>query len=109
MFLKKKMVWKIRYYKKQFSKLKSSTQRKGDFKDFGEIKKKKQNLQNPLLILYRFKVFGFYICKFQNKKVYKLNYHYLNNHEFKIINLYFAFDHNGGSIGLPTPLCVVDI
>ena len=35
------MVWKIRYYKKQFSKLKNPTQRKGDFKDFGEIKKTK--------------------------------------------------------------------
>ena len=34
------MVWKIRYYKKQFSKLKSSAQCKGDSKDFGEIKKK---------------------------------------------------------------------
>ena len=33
------MVWKIRYYKKQFSKLKSSAQCKGDSKDFGKIKK----------------------------------------------------------------------
>ena len=106
MFLKKKMVWKIRYYKKQFSKLKSFAQCKGDSKDSGE---KKRNLQNSLLRLYRFKVFGFYICNFRNKKVYKFNYHYLNNHEFKIINLYFAFDQNGGSVGLATPLCVGDI
>ena len=35
------MVWKIRYYKKQFSKLKSSAQCKGDSKNFGEIKKMK--------------------------------------------------------------------
>ena len=73
------------------------------------LEKKKRNLQNSLLRLYRFKVFGFYICNFRNKKVYKFNYHYLNNHEFKIINLYFAFDQNGGSVGLATPLCAGDI
>ena len=104
--LKKKMVWKIRYYKKQFSKLKSFAQRKGDSKDSG---KKKWNLQNSLLRLYRYKVFGFYICNFQNKKVYKLNYHYLNNHKFRIINFYFYFDHNVGSVGVATPLCLGDI
>ena len=101
------MVWKIRYYKKQFSKLKSSAQYKGDSKDFGEIKK----MKSPKLSFktLQVQVFGFYICNFQNKKVYKLNYHYLNNHEFKIINLYFDFDHNGGSVGVATPLCVGDI
>ena len=100
------MMWEIRYYKKQFSKLKSSAQRKGDFKDF---RGKKRNLRNSLLTLHRFKIFRFYIYNFQNKKVYKLNYHYLNNYEFKIINLYFDFDHNGGSVGVATPLSVGDI
>ena len=32
------MVWKIRYFKKQFSKLKSSAQCKGDSKDFESVR-----------------------------------------------------------------------
>ena len=106
MFLKKKkwcgklgiirnnfLNWKVLHSAKEISKIME--------------KKKKRNLQNSLLRLYKYKVFGFYICNFQNKKVYKLNYHYLNNHKFRIINFYF--DHNVGSVGVATPFCLGDI